>query len=230
MAKDCLDIGLFTNRLEEMLSFWQTEIGLPFDHMLTVGGGVRQHRHNFETAILKLNHTRTPLAPRTPGGLLRLIIGKEEVPAPKDLVDPDGNQIRLVPKGYEGVDHWAIEIATSSYDRFFDHYETRLGLPRDRQRNDAVRCGRSLIVGVEAPDIADETDSDEMMGLGFRYTTIQVFKTDPVHQRALANGATEGAPPKTLGKTARISFLKDAHGNWMELSQRASITGSLEPA
>ena len=34
--------------------------------------------------------------------------------------------------------------------------------------------------------------------------------------------------PVTLGTTARISMVRDPDGNWIELSQRASITGSLE--
>jgi lactoylglutathione lyase len=33
--------------------------------------------------------------------------------------------------------------------------------------------------------------------------------------------------PVTLGTTARISFIRDPDGNWIELSQRASLTGSL---
>jgi lactoylglutathione lyase len=34
----------------------------------------------------------------------------------------------------------------------------------------------------------------------------------------------------TLGSTARISMVRDPDGNWIELSQRASLTGSLEPS
>jgi lactoylglutathione lyase len=229
LAKDCLDIGVFTNRLDAMLAFWQDTVGLTFDHMLPLGGGVRQHRHDFETAILKLNHTRTELAPRSCGGYLRLVIGKAGLAEAADLADPDGNPVRLVPKGQGGIDHWAIEVATASKDRFFHHYETCLGLPRDASFPLAVRCGRSLIIGIEDPEAAEDTDSAEMMRLGYRYTTMQVFKVDTVHGQAVARGAQEGAAPITLGETARISFLKDASGNWMELSQRASITGSLAP-
>ena len=35
--------------------------------------------------------------------------------------------------------------------------------------------------------------------------------------------------PVTLGTTARISMVRDPDGNWIELSQRASIAGSLDP-
>lgn len=228
MAKDSLDIGLFTNQLDPMLAFWQQEVGLAFDHMLPLGGGVRQHRHDFHGAVLKLNHARDPLAPASRGGFQRLIIAQEGRSERRDLQDPDGNRVRLVPKGMDGIEHWAIEVACRDADLFLNHYQQNLGLPRAPDAL-AVRCGRSLIVGVINPDVADETDREDMRRAGFRYTTIQVDKVDSVHAGAVARGAIEAAPPQTLGKTARISFLQDPHGNWMELSQRASITGSLEP-
>jgi lactoylglutathione lyase len=37
----------------------------------------------------------------------------------------------------------------------------------------------------------------------------------------------EGYAPVSLGKVARISFVRDPDGNWIELSQRASLTGNL---
>jgi hypothetical protein len=41
---------------------------------------------------------------------------------------------------------------------------------------------------------------------------------------------SEARAPVTLGSTARISMVRDPDGNWIELSQRASLTGSLEPS
>ena len=229
LAKDALDVGLFTNQLEPMLAFWQDEVGLPFDHMLPVGGGVRQHRHDHHGAVLKLNQARDPLLPKSAGGLQRLVIATDRVTDPHDLADPDGNQVRLVPVGFEGIDHWALEIATADEQSFLNHYRDRLGLPQDPKWPAAVRCGRSLIIGEIAPEIASLTDADAMQRTGFRYSTMQVLKVDSLHEEMIARGVEQGAAPLTLGKTARISFVKDPHGNWMELSQRASITGSLTP-
>jgi hypothetical protein len=64
-------------------------------------------------------------------------------------------------------------------------------------------------------------------GLGWRYITFQVFKVDEVHARMIAAGAREASAPKTLGTTARISMVLDPDGNWIELSQRVSIVGTL---
>jgi len=66
-----------------------------------------------------------------------------------------------------------------------------------------------------------------MRATGFRYITIQVRDCDAEHRRMLAAGAAEGAPPFTLGTVARISFIRDPDGNWVEISQRASLTGAL---
>jgi lactoylglutathione lyase len=228
LAKDCLDVGLFTNQLEPMLDFWGGKVGLTFDHMLPLGGGVRQHRHLHGEGVFKLNHARDPLPPGEPGGYLGLLIARKGLRSPIDLEDPDGNKVRLVPDTWEGLTHWAIEVATPDAETFYRFYERQLGLPRDPSLPLAVRCGRSQIIGRLCPDTALAAPHDIMRRVGFRYTTIQVKAVDRVHKRVVDAGGCEGAPPQTLGQTARISFVRDGCGNWMELSQRASITGSLE--
>ena len=67
-----------------------------------------------------------------------------------------------------------------------------------------------------------------MTARGYRYITIQVRDVDHEHAGIVARGGAEGRPPITLGTTARISFVRDPDGNWIEISQRASIVGSLE--
>ena len=44
LAKPRIDVGLYTNRREEMLEFWRDEVGLPYEELLAMGGGVQQHR------------------------------------------------------------------------------------------------------------------------------------------------------------------------------------------
>ena len=228
LAKDALDIGLFTNDLEPMLAFWQQEVGLTFDHMLPLGGGVRQHRHDHAGGVFKLNHSRHPLPKAAGGGHLRAIIATDRVTEIRNLIDPDGNAVTLVPPGTEGIHHWAIEIAANSEDEFLAFYHTALGLPRTASDQIGVQVGRSQIIARIDPMLAAQTNSQTMARKGYRYTTLQVDKVDPVHAAVLAAGGTEGSAPKTLGETARISFVRDRLGNWMELSQRASITGSLQ--
>ncbi|MGH6971347.1 MAG: VOC family protein, partial [Caulobacteraceae bacterium] len=65
---------------------------------------------------------------------------------------------------------------------------------------------------------------------GWGYITFQVFKVDKEHAFVLGHGGGEATAPVTLGTTARISMVRDPDGNRIELSQRASIVGSLEPS
>ena len=76
----------------------------------------------------------------------------------------------------------------------------------------------------ESPDAPSDAG---MTGRGWRYITFQVFKVDEDHARVLAAGGREAMAPTTLGTTARISMVRDPDGNWIELSQRASLVGAI---
>jgi hypothetical protein len=43
----------------------------------------------------------------------------------------------------------------------------------------------------------------------------------------MSMGVWEGAAPVTLGTVARISFIRDPDGDFIEISQRASLTGPI---
>ena len=83
-----------------------------------------------------------------------------------------------------------------------------------------------MLIVEPAPDAPHDVSID---GKGWRYITFQVFEGDREHAHVLAHGGREARAPVTLGTTARISMVRDPDGNWIELSQRASLTGSLEP-
>ena len=61
LAKDYIDVGVQTNQYEAMAEFWQEKIGLPYEELLKVGGGVHQHRHSINGSVFKLNSVREPL-------------------------------------------------------------------------------------------------------------------------------------------------------------------------
>ncbi|MDP7545956.1 MAG: VOC family protein, partial [Alphaproteobacteria bacterium] len=89
LAKQHLDIGLYTNQREEQLAFWQGRIGLEFDHLGKLGGGVHQLRHHMNGSILKINHARGPLPDLAPSGYRRLLIARPGLEAVQSLADPD---------------------------------------------------------------------------------------------------------------------------------------------
>lgn len=214
LAKPALDLGLNTNRCDEQLAFWQNEIGLAYDHMGKLGGGMQQHRHHLHGSILKVNHARDPLAPSAPAGFRRLWIARDGLTAPRDLADPDGNAVRLVPRGHDGITDIAVELAVNDVEASRRFYEEAMGFA-------GLACGTTRLIlspGRVAP-------SPDWRSAGFRYITVQVFDAIAAHQQVLARGGTEAAPPRILGDIVRYSFVRDPDGNFIEISERTTLTG-----
>ena len=225
LAKPQVDIGLSTNDPDPMLAFWQNTVGLKLDHVLPVRRGQHQHRHDAMGSVVKINHHTDPLPDAAPSGYRELIIAQPARTAPQPLQDPDGNRVCLVPPGHEGVRQIGIRIAVRNLDVHRRFYRDALGLAEEaRPSGAAFRAGETLIVLEQ--DRNANVDAG-IRGKGWRYITFQVFKVDEVHAEVLAAGGREARAPVTLGTTARISMVLDPDGNWIELSQRASIVGTL---
>ena len=77
LAKPAIDVGLFTNNREPVLSFWQERAGVQFSELLKIGGGVQQLRHAIGNSVLKINHAREALAPSPAGGIRGISIARE---------------------------------------------------------------------------------------------------------------------------------------------------------
>ena len=226
LAKDRIDVGLFAVRLEPLLAFWQGEIGLKFDHLLPLGDGLRQHRHDLAGSVLKINEAREALPQNPPSGYRELVIARAGLSGPHTLQDPDGNRVMLVPPGHFGIGRIGVRLGVRDIAAHRHFYSHVLGLAPVAGVADAFACGDSVLMvehDLHAPEAA------EMTGPGYRYITIQVWNTNEAHGGILARGGWEGRPPETLGDIARISFVRDPDGNWIEISQRASLTGTLEP-
>jgi catechol 2,3-dioxygenase-like lactoylglutathione lyase family enzyme len=223
IAKPAIDVGLATNNRDSLLAFWQNEIGLPFVETLPVGRGTHQLRHAIGDSVLKINHNRDPLPTAPPTGYRHLSIARPGLTATRELIDPDGNRVALVPVGHNGIEQLQMRMGVRSPDAHHDFYGRVLGLPATADGR--YRCGASLIAFEHDPDASDDA---QMRGIGYRYLTIQVFDVVGVHREILARGGREGSAPVRLGDVAYISFVRDPDGNWIEISQRKSITGSLD--
>ena len=90
---------------------------------------------------------------------------------------------------------------------------------------DTFRAGETLILLEQSSSAIGDASVE---GPGWRYITFQVFKVDREHARIIDRGGREAMKPTTLGSTARISMIRDPDGNWIEISQRTSLVGSLE--
>lgn len=231
LAKPRIDIGFATNDAPAALAFWQNEIGLPFDHTQPIRRGYKQHRHDLCGSVLKINQLYETLPDNPPSGYRELLIARDGLTAPVALVDPDGNRVSLVPSGTFGIARIGIRLGVrdvAAHERF---YTQALGLaeihPPGAGHTRAFLAGDTVLLIEPAADAPHDAAFE---GKGWRYITFQVFAVDREHAHVLAHGGREGRAPVTLGTTARISMVRDPDGNWIELSQRASLTGSLEPA
>jgi len=225
LTKSVIDVGLSTNDLEPMLRFWQQDVGLRFDHVLPVRRGQKQHRHDAQGSVIKLNHHAEPLPEAAPSGYRELIIAREDLQKPRRMVDPDGNRVQLVPAGHDSVTQLAVAMGVRSLSEHRRFYGDILGFAeRSWSGGPAFRLGDSLLLLEE--DGAATVDPVRQ-ARGWRYITLQIADIDAVHDELRSKGVREGLAPITLGDVARIAMVLDPDGNWIELSRRASIVGSL---
>jgi len=234
LAKDCIDVGIFTNNLEEMRAFYGERIRLPYEELLPVGGGVKQYRYGLLGSVMKINHSRDVLPERIAGGYSRVIIADQRTPIPFALAEADGNQIQLVPGGHFGINQIGIHLGVTNeadFDRFYGEVLGAEKLALKRYRIGKTVLSFELDPNARRADRADSRSAADvlvsMRAVGIRYMTIQVRDCNAEFKHFMANGVWEGSAPITLGEVARICFIRDPDGNWIEISQRASLTGPL---
>ncbi|WOH83780.1 VOC family protein [Bradyrhizobium sp. BEA-2-5] len=225
LAKNVIDVGLSSNDLEPMLRFWQHDARLRFDHVQPIRRGQKQYRHDAQGSVIKLNHHVERLPDAAPSGYRELIIARAGVDAPQRMADPDGNSVCLVAPGHDGITQIAVMLAVRDLAAHRRFYGDILGFAEQSwSGGPAFRLGDSLMLLKE--DAAATVDPIRP-ARGWRYITLQVADIDAVHDELRAKGVREGLAPVTLGEVARISMILDPDGNWIELSRRASIVGSL---
>lgn len=216
-AKPAFDVGFATNAIEAYAEFWGADAGLDYDHLAKLGGGFHQHRWRQGDSIVKVNHTRAPLPDASMGGYRGLSLASDRA---LELVSPDGVPVALKPDAAADL---TLHVVANDLDAFTRFYGERLGLEPDGAH--AFRLGRSRIIA-----IAGETKSPVpgWREKGLRYMTVQIFDCDGLTAAMERAGVEIGQPPRTVGQV-RYSFVRDADGNWIELSERASLTGKPVP-
>ena len=223
LAKPCLDVALITCNLEPMLAFWNAVPGIAFDHVLPIGPGRNQHRFTLAGSVIKINHYSSPPPENPPSGLTELLVATGDVDAVRELRDPDGNHVTLVPPGSEGVTQIAMRLSARDLAAHRDFYGRILGLPEPAPGQ--FEAGRSRLLISEDPLAPCDA---QVAGTGWRYLTLQVFDAAAEHDRIVGLGGREGEPVRTFGDVARFSMVRDPDGNWIEISQRASLVGRLD--
>lgn len=219
IVKPAVDVGVQTNDWPANESFWGEVVGLRYDHLLKVGGGIHQHRFDLHGAVLKCNSHRDPLADDAPTGFAGLVtVGRD----PGQRTSPDGVPVEVV-GALPGDVRTAVRVEASDRVRTLAALVDGLGATASADPG-RVRIGETALDVVEVPDRAPTRGRD---GRGIRYLTVQVREVRGAHAHALDHGLTEGTAPIRLGDVAFISFVRLPDGDWVELSQRASLTGAL---
>src|SRR5262249_19177609 len=132
-----------------------------------------------------------------------------------------------VPKGIYGIERIGIRLGVRDVLAHRKFYCEALGLFEGPPAGHAATflAGDTVLL-IEAD--ANAPHDAAMEGHGYRYVTFQVLAVDREHAPVLAHGGREARAPITLGTRARISMVRDPDGNWIELSQLASLVGSLD--
>ena len=219
-AKPCFDFGLTTDSIDKVAAFWRDDIGLPFNHELPLGPGHVQHRYDLHGSVLKLNSRKLDDTP--PGGYRELLIARDDVTKPRELADPDGNRVTLVPRGHLGITQIGVSMCVRDLDAHRRFYATALKLPQVGEN--AFQAGEGVILLEHDPSVAINTT---LWGCGWRYLTFQIWDAETEHAHVLAHGGREGMPITRFKDIAIGSMVLDPDGNWIELSQRANLTGPL---
>ena len=238
LAKQFLDVGIFTNRIGEMRAFYGERLGLEFESLLPVGGGFKQHRYLALGSFIKLNESRALLRPRIPGGYAAIRIADSKVSAPQAMLDPDGNSVELVPPGHQGVHGIELLLGVGDPATFETFFAQALGA--ERIGAGRFRLGQTIVSFKLDPYLVHPADSapiknaleiiHTMAAVGIRYMTIQVRDCDVTTRELTSRGARQAMAPVNLGTVARVSFVRDPDGNMIEISQRAGLGNPLPAA
>jgi predicted enzyme related to lactoylglutathione lyase len=227
LNKPQVDIGIFTRQLEAMQTFYGDKLGLEFESVLPVGGGFRQYRYLCNGSVIKLMHSRESLRARRPGGYETLMIATPKVTNAEALPDPDDNAIELLPPGRDDVTQMEIRVGVRDVEAFGRFYTSAFGaidIGQHRYKIGETIFGVYHEPEVHPPKITPFANPLEVVNamaeLGIQYVTLQVRNCDAAGSALKAAGAAVAVEPSTFGNIARISFVRDPDGNFIELSQR----------
>jgi len=220
LAKSLFDVALNTVDAAAHRAFWQGEINLPFNERLTIGKNAYQDRYDMGDAVLKVC-SYPSIPPATLSGYRELIIARRGA-SWCEYITPDGGRVSLVEPGMFGVDRIGLRMVVRdrcAHQRFF---ERALGFGVDVSGDVLIGEGRLLL-----EERSDAPSDAGIVGTGWRCLTIQIYDLAAVHDKASMNGARVAVQPSRFGDIALYSMIRDPDGNWIELSQRALLTGPL---
>lgn len=219
LSKPCIDVGYFTNNGAALNAFYANEVALPSGPRLALEEGYDLYRFDVGGSALKVNDLAAPI-PRAIVNYVGISIPLEGIENRRQLRDPEGNRIDLVPMGHDGVTQLGISWVLPSETIIRDFAERTLGA--EHVSGLTYRFGNTTIL-FEADPNAPRANALEAQGLS--YVTLHVADLPAAHRHLISHGCTEAIPPTPFRDITAYSFVRDPLGGWIEVSQRADLTG-----
>jgi catechol 2,3-dioxygenase-like lactoylglutathione lyase family enzyme len=143
------------------------------------------------------------------------------------VADPDGNAIELVQladTARNGELQLGFTVGDAEKTRAF--YRDVMGLKELESRQMAAgagtqyrfQTGKTVIKFWAAKPGTPVRTGEAFAAAGLRYFTYLVRDVDAVHAEFVKRGAKIGAAPADFGNVARIMFVADPDGNWIEFA------------
>jgi lactoylglutathione lyase len=211
VTKPLLDIGLFSDN-PDTLEFYENTVGLPFVELLQHSPTYQERFYSVHGASLKINYSQKPMRDGN-SGYHGLLVARDGLVAPATLVDPHGVTVTLVPTADTGVTVLGVRVVVADAQRQRDFLVDALGA---REAADGMVLGATRIVVDEAAALPYPTPTWRR---GFNYILVPVDNVEIAHAHVLDHGATHGLRPIRLADRCVFSWVRDPHGNWIELVQ-----------
>lgn len=222
-SKPALDVGFQTNQAPKLLAWYNSEFSIKeAGPPMKFDGGMTQFRLPWGHSIIKINQNDTKLESGVPGGFEELYLAQDGVSRVETKIDPDGNKITVVPKGYLGIESVGFKVKVRSFDKECKFWKDTMG---------CVELSPGRFRAASTVIIVEEDSNAKPAGnwgtsLGFRYITFHVMRVDKAFNEMVKNGAEVEQKLRSMGKMVRIGFVKDTDGNVIEIAQRADLAGA----
>ena len=219
LSKKHLDAGFFCTETKTDRHFWGNEILLEFQGTLELGEDIVacptiQYRYIAGGSIVKVNayEGELPNTKREPSGYSGLFVAGD-VQAPKSFRLLSGETIILIPNGHLGIVGLGVSVTSNNPERLVEFYTDVMQFKKIGERE--VAAGETLIFVKEGEG---GTNTSTFVGTGFRYLTLHVTDADSALQEINDRGGKISMEPIDYGSIARLGFVTDPDGNWIEVA------------
>jgi len=208
-----VDIGLFSDDPGSP-AFYTDEVGLAYIEALVHSPTYQERFWDVGGSTLKINHSTEPMPPGH-SGYRGLVLARSGITEPRVQVDPHGIEVCTAPPGHLGVARLGIICAVEDVAAQRRFLAEGFG---GEEHAGGVRLGDTdlLLRGAERDSPGPATP---VWSRGFNYLAMIVDDAMGVHRSLLDAGATPGVRPMRLGDRCLFIWVRDPHGNWIELVQ-----------